>query len=290
MNVQRWIRRSASYGAVLIGGVASVAAAQSLIIGQPRVLSRTDAGMELFEWRGDVDREVEVIMRGNNVWTNSVGQTERPRARTRTYSRLPREDGQVVIETRDGRGRVDVIQQPSRQNNYTTIVRILDPRSGSDEYRVSAYWRSYSNGDVYGRGNGRGNGRDDGRDVYRPKDRDRDDDRDDDRDRRDRGGYDRASRELLRWSGNVDGEIELRIQNGRIDYRTLSGNQPTNIRANPGNDFGRAMGSVAVAQSQGRGTVWVAQQPSQWNGYTTVVRIRDPQGGYGYYDFSLVRQ
>src|SRR2546430_9919788 len=31
----------------------------------------------------------------------------------------------------------------------------------------------------------------------------------------------------------------------------------------------------------GRGSVSITQQPSQWNGYTTVVRVRDPQGGYG---------
>jgi hypothetical protein len=47
---------------------------------------------------------------------------------------------------------------------------------------------------------------------------------------------------------------------------------------------------VFVTQNQGRGTVTVVQQPSSYNGYTTVVRVRDPQGGYGFYDFDLMMQ
>ena len=42
-----------------------------------------------------------------------------------------------------------------------------------------------------------------------------------------------------------------------------------------------------VTNAQGRGHVTVVQQPSAYNGYTTIVRVRDPQGGYGYYDFDL---
>jgi hypothetical protein len=42
-----------------------------------------------------------------------------------------------------------------------------------------------------------------------------------------------------------------------------------------------------ISQSSGRGQVYVAQQPSAYNGYTTVIRVRDPQGGYGYYNFEV---
>ena len=41
---------------------------------------------------------------------------------------------------------------------------------------------------------------------------------------------------------------------------------------------------------QGRGSVSVIEQPSQYNNYTAVVRVLDPQGGYGYYDFDLIWQ
>lgn len=285
MTLQRWMKRSTSLAAAMLAGAVPLAIAQSIIIGQPRVVSN-DRGSQLFEWSGEVDREVQVVMRGSSVWTNNVGQTERPRARTRTYNRLPGESGQVYVQMMSGRGRADVIQQPSRQNNYTTIVRILDDRSGSAGYRIAAYWQDYSNGDVYGRGrdvydnrDGRDNRDNRDRDVYRPRDRDGNN-----------GRWDRGSRgEALRWSGNVDGDLEIRLQNGRVDYRNLSGARPTGVRSNVGNVNGRQE-SYTVRINEGRGDVFVAQQPQQWNGYTTIIRVRDPQGGYGHYDFSIVRR
>jgi hypothetical protein len=288
MTLQRWIKRSAPLAAVVAVGAASVAVAQApLLIGQPRVMAQQ--GSELFEWTGSVDREVQIVMRGSNVWTNNVGQAERPRAKTRSYNRLPNQNGQVAVRLLNGRGQADVIQQPSQQNQYTTIVRVRDDRNGADSYRVATYWQGYANGDVYGngRGNGRGNanGRDNrddrgnnrGNDVYRGRD---------DNNGRGRG----SSSEALHWSGTVDGDLEIRIQNGRVDYRNLSGSQPTNVRSNVGNLSTRQSGNLGLQINQGRGDVTVTQQPQQWNGYTTIIRVRDPQGGSSYYDFSVVRQ
>lgn len=293
MTLQRWIRRPVSLAALALAGAASVSLAQApLVIGQPRVLAQNGrADAELFEWTGRVDREVQVVMRGNDVWTNNVGQTEYPRARMRVYGRVPRDNGQVTVQLMNGRGDVDVIQQPSRSNNFTTIVRIRDRQSGSADYRLVAYWDDYangSNGDVYGDGrrdNRRDNRRDD--DVYRRRDRDDDNGINNGNN----GNNGRFNSEMLHWSGNVDGELEIRIQNGRVEYRTLSGSQPTSIRANPGAmSAPRSNAITSVVQNQGRGSVSVVQQPSAWNGYTTVLRVRDPQGGYGYYDFSLIWQ
>jgi len=296
MSLQRWMKRSAPLAAAMAVGAASAAFAQApLLIGQPRVMAQQ--GAELFEWSGSVDREVQVVMRGSNVWTNNVGQTERPRARTRSYNRLPSENGQVAVELLNGRGRVDVIQQPSRQNDYTTIVRIRDDRSGSDNYRLAAYWQGYANGDVYGNNSRRGDvygrqGDDRGRDIYRDRDNDgRNDNGRNGNNGNGNGRWDRGSNsEALHWSGSVDGDLEIRIQNGRVDYRNLSGSNPTNVRSNVGNASARQGGDLYVQINQGRGDVNVVQQPQQWNGYTTIIRVRDPQGGYGYYDFSLIRR
>lgn len=280
MRLERWMARSVPLAAMAMVGGASLALGQ---------WGRQSDGQELFQWNGRVDREVQIVMRGGNVWTNDIGQTEPGRARSRTFGVLPREDGQVMVQVQNGRGDVDVIQQPTARNGYTTIVRIRDPRSGADNYRLTAYWQGYSYGNVSdrNRGIGRGRNRNDQGGVYR---RGRDDGDDDDRGGS-RGGYDQSGnygRSVLHWSGNVDDELELRIQNGRIDYRTISGKQPMNIRADGGNlDIGRSDARVVVTQNQGRGSVIVVQQPSAWNGYTTVIRIRDPQGGYGYYDFDL---
>jgi hypothetical protein len=282
MNMHRLISRSLPLVAGALAGFAPVAAAQ-----WNNTQDSRSGDQELFEWRGAVDREVQVVMRGNRVWTNSVGRTEPNNERSRMMSTLPRQDGEVVVRLQDGRGDVDVIQQPTAGNGYTTIVRIRDPRGGSDNYRLAAYWRNVSNGDIYRNGRSRADERNNGQRGDEMSNRRRD--RVDDWDRSNTNNTGRQS--LMRWSGNVDDELEIRLQNGRVEYRTLSGAQPTSIRVNAGNTtIPRSNANVQVALNSGRGQVTVVQAPSQWNGYTTVLRVRDPQGGYGYYDFDLVWQ
>jgi hypothetical protein len=280
MSRQRWIQRSIPLAAVTLIGAAPIAFAQ---------------GQELFEWNGRVDREKQITMRGSNLRTFDVGQTEPRQERGRAFSALPRQDGEVTVQVMNGRGTVDVIEQPSAQNGYATTIRIQDPQGGADNYRVVAYWQPYSNGEYIGRNN---NGR--------ARGRDRDRDRDDIYRGRDNGGYNNGrnnggvnngqygqygNQTALHWSGNVDDELEIRIQNGQVNYRTVRGAQPTSIRADAGNlNMTRNGGTLNVVQNQGRGSVSVIQQPSQWNGYTTVIRIKDPQGGYGFYDFNLIWQ
>ena len=268
MSMQRWLQRSLPFATVALVAAAPMAMAQQ--------------GQEIFEWNGQVDREVQIVIRGNDVRTNRIGANEPGRARVRSISNLPRQDGQISIQVLNGRGNVNIVQQPSNSNGYTAIVRIEDPSGGSAPYRVIGYWQTYANGDVY-RDRGRGRGRD------RDHDRGRGND-----DRYPRGGVygdNRPNQSMLHWSGNVDGELEIRIQNGRVLYHNLSGNQPTSIRVNNGfMNVPRTDASVGVSLNQGRGYVNVIEQPSARNGYSTVVRIRDPQGGYGYYDFDLMWQ
>ena len=292
MRLGRWVARSIPLAAAVLTGGASMVLAQW---GQGQQQAN---GQELFQWNGRVDREVQIVMRGGNVWTNDVGRTEPGRARSRALSVLPRQQGEVAVRVLDGRGDVDVIQQPTSRNGFTSIVRIRDPRGGADNYRLVAYWQGYANGDVWGRDRGVGRGRNhNGRDgVYRGGNDNDDDDRGQRQGRNGRqqsgnGQYGNYGRSAFHWTGNVDGELEIRIQNGRVNYRTLSGKEPMNVRADRGNlDAGRSDVRVSVAQNQGRGSVTVAQQPSSWNGYTTVIRVSDPQGGYGYYDFDLFGQ
>ena len=233
----------------------------------------------LFTWTGRVDREVQISMRGRDVWTNS---NDGGRNRVRVESMLPRSDGYVRVQTQDGRGDVSVIQQPASWNNYTTVVRVRDKSSGSDRYQLSAYWESRY-GDNRGRGNN-GNGRW-GRDGD-------DDDRNvppriDPRDRSN-GGWNNSSGAALRWSGSVDSDVEIRLSGRQVDQRALSGGATRDARSSViGGGLPRRDVQLVIAQHQGRGTVYVAQQPTAYNGYTAIIRVRDPQGGYGYYDFEV---
>jgi len=240
-------------------------------------------GRPLFDWSGRVDREVRITMHGRDARTQMNDRSPFPSSRLNVETALPQRDGRVSVRVQDGRGDVDVIQQPSARNDYTTIVRVVDRSSGADNYRLTAYWMP----DEYG------NGTWNDRDGYpnRP-DRDRDD-RDNGNWGRGNGGYGGwygrgYDRNLVRWTGDVDDALEIRIQGDRIDYRTLSGKAVRHVRADfvsgglPRNDV-----QVFVTDQTGRGSVSVVQQPSSWNNYTAVIRVYDPRSGYGAYSFDL---
>ena len=258
-------------------------------------------GRPLFDWSGRVDREVRIVMHGRDarIQTGERAPFERPRLNVATS--LPQRDGRVSVRVEDGRGQVDVVQQPSADNDYTAIVRIRDRSSGVDNYRVTAYWMP----DEYGTGSWND------RDGYPNRPGNGRDDRDD---RNHGGGWGRGNggsgnggygnggygnggygngngnydRQALRWTGDVDDALEIRIQGNRIDYRTLSGKSVRNVRANlmsgglPRNDV-----QVFVTDQYGRGSVSVVQQPSAWNNYTAVIRVYDPRPGYGAYSFDV---
>src|SRR3982751_2588282 len=92
-----------------------------LAAGAPALLAQNRS---LFTWSGRVDREVQITMRGRDVWTNGADRDDGSRSRARLGSALPRTDGYVRVQTEDGRGDVSVVQQPSASNSYTTIVRV----------------------------------------------------------------------------------------------------------------------------------------------------------------------
>ena len=141
-------------------------------------------------------------------------------------------------------------------------------------------------------GDDRRNDRRDDRRNDRGRDRDRWDDRDRGRYGDEDYGYDRGRgrgrARLLHWSGSVDGEIEIRLRDDQVTYRTLSGSAVRDARVDlpSGGLPGRTV-DMNLANAQGRGHITLVQRPDARNGYTAIVRVRDPQGGYGFYDFDL---
>lgn len=248
----------------------------------------------LFRWTGDVDREVVLVVRGADV--DQRGEWSRGRARVNAP--LPRTAGALDVRVEEGRGRVDVLQQPSDRNDWTGIVRIRDERGGADRYRVVAHWVPTRGGwdDRGGWGRGRDDDDDrggwgrDGRDRDRGRGRDRDRDwpdrdGDGDRDRDDRRAG-RGEPGQLRWAGLVDDVVEIRIQGGRVDQLTRRGTLVRDVRADlrgaplPARDDV----TVRLRDWRGRGQVVVVEQPSARNGYTAVLRVVDPAGGADRYE------
>ena len=54
--------------------------------------------------------------------------------------RLPRQNVNVRVDKKDGRGKVFIVQQPNRRNNFTTIVQIDDPKGREDRYHFVLRW------------------------------------------------------------------------------------------------------------------------------------------------------
>jgi hypothetical protein len=126
-------------------------------------------------------------------------------------------------------------------------------------------------------------GRNDRRDDWR--DNRRDNRRDDWHDNR------RDGRQDFVWSGYVDDRVDIIIDGNRIITRTVSGREVEQVRANlmrplSPRDGEVRNGDIRVSLLQGRGRVYVREQPSRRNGYRTVIRIDDLQAGAAHYRIS----
>lgn len=91
-------------------------------------------------WRGAVDDEIQIFVQSSEatahvITGNSLGQG------TSTFtSGLPRRSVTVILANTKGRGQVEIIQQPSPDNDFTAVVRIRDPKGGSSNYEFEIVW------------------------------------------------------------------------------------------------------------------------------------------------------
>jgi hypothetical protein len=92
-------------------------------------------------WRGRVDHYVELRIQGDRVQSRERQGAPTINEGVSFTSPLPRADVQVSVRKRDGRGQVELIQQPSRWNGYTAVVAINDESGGADNYEIEVAWR-----------------------------------------------------------------------------------------------------------------------------------------------------
>ena len=251
----------------------------------------------LYEWTGRVDREVYIVMQSGDVRTRIDGYDNGAGGRVRVSSALPQTDGVIDVRMAEGRGRVDVVEQPTSRNGYRAVVRVRDDDAGSGYYRLVALWRP-TGGDRAGydgrgdRGDGRyGDGRSgDGSFGGHPNGGDANSGYPNSG-YPNSGGYNAgtyAGSGVLHWRGRVDDVEEIRVQGARVDTRTVSGQGAADVRSQfaggalPARDV-----TVRVNDRSGRGRVMVVQQPRAWNGYTAVVRVEDRDAGAGWHDFDV---
>jgi hypothetical protein len=91
-------------------------------------------------WRGTVDDDVQLVIRDDNIEVRTIGGSEYSDANYNFTSPLPRRRVTVNAIKLKGRGEVRVIQQPSRDNDFTAVVQVRDSGGGAREYELEVTW------------------------------------------------------------------------------------------------------------------------------------------------------
>lgn len=92
-------------------------------------------------WKGMVDAKIRLVIKGDKIETKTVEGREYPDGVYSFTSPLPASPVKVSITKTDGRGFVGVTQQPTEDNDFTSIVEITDPKGGAKEYQLEIFWQ-----------------------------------------------------------------------------------------------------------------------------------------------------
>lgn len=91
-------------------------------------------------WRGRVDDDVRIRIRGGSADVETIGGTAYYDAQPNFDNSLPNRRVTVRLTQKRGRGEIFIEQQPTRENDFTAIVRIRDTRGGASEYEFELQW------------------------------------------------------------------------------------------------------------------------------------------------------
>jgi hypothetical protein len=91
-------------------------------------------------WRGTVDGEILLSVRAGQVSIQNLSGAPVSNQQFNFTSPLPRTPVSVEIARKSGRGRVEVIQQPTAANDFTAVVRIRDRDGGARNYEFEMIW------------------------------------------------------------------------------------------------------------------------------------------------------
>ena len=91
-------------------------------------------------WRGRVDDDVRIRIRGGSADVETLGGTPYNDSQPNFENSLPNRRVTVRLTSKRGRGEVFIEQQPSRENDFTAVIRIRDTRGGADNYEFTLEW------------------------------------------------------------------------------------------------------------------------------------------------------
>jgi hypothetical protein len=91
-------------------------------------------------WKGRVDDDVRIVIRGGRADVETLGGTAYDNAQPNFAASLPSRRVNVRLTVKRSRGEVYIEQQPSRENNFAAVIRIKDSRGGASDYEFELTW------------------------------------------------------------------------------------------------------------------------------------------------------
>jgi hypothetical protein len=88
-----------------------------------------------------VDGSDRIVLRGNQVSIEHIAAQQIRDAVFEISSPLPKSSVDVTLRIIKGRGRVEIVEQPSARNLYSVVVLIEDEKSGYDTYEFELTWQ-----------------------------------------------------------------------------------------------------------------------------------------------------
>jgi hypothetical protein len=235
--------RRSSLSSAVIGAALGLSAATAM-----------QAQQRVFEWQGRVEHDADILIAGGSFTvTRADSNLKAPRGESR-LTRLPQRDGEIAVNVEEGRGKVQVVQQPQSANGFTAVIRICDPENGAGLYRLNAIWQATAAGEVSPF-------------MKEPI-----------------TARVTPTRVALMWSGDVDSDLKIVIRPQGITYETVRGLPPNAIQSAI-SEMPSADSYLEINMIVGRGEATIEQQPTPENAFTAIVRVRDPQPGFGHYAF-----
>ena len=91
-------------------------------------------------WSGKVDGGTQLLVRRSEVESRTLSGLPASATTFNFTSPLPRRALDVRLEKKHGRGDIEIVQQPSRNNDFTAVIEIRDKKGGSDDYEFELIW------------------------------------------------------------------------------------------------------------------------------------------------------
>jgi len=100
------------------------------------------AARHSISWSGRVDDTVVLRVQGDQIQTRVVHGASPWHVSSDVNAPLPSAPVHVWLSNVHGRGSVELVREPSIDNNYTAVIRVKDARSGPGTYSFNLNWRT----------------------------------------------------------------------------------------------------------------------------------------------------